>query len=50
MHIAANEGRGYTVERLVNKGADINIKDKEGVSVAKVWMVDLLIRISLPDI
>ena len=32
LHVAARKGRGYTVEHLVKKGADMNIKDKEGVS------------------
>ena len=32
LHIAASEGHEHTVESLVEKGADINIKDKTGVS------------------
>ena len=31
LHVAASNGRDYTVEWLVEKGADINIKDKTGV-------------------
>ena len=31
LHVAASKGRDYTVEWLVEKGADINIKDKTGV-------------------
>ena len=31
LHVAASNGRDYTVECLVRKGADINIKDKTGV-------------------
>jgi len=31
LHVAASKGRHYTVECLVKKGADINIKDKTGV-------------------
>ena len=31
MHAAAKEGRDYTVECLVKKGADISIKDKNEV-------------------
>ena len=31
LHVAASNGRDYTVERLVKKKADINIKDKNGV-------------------
>ena len=33
LHVAASNGRDYTVEYLVTKGADMNIKDKNGVSV-----------------
>ena len=32
LHVAASKGRDYTVENLVKKGADMNIKDKNGVS------------------
>ena len=32
LHVAASKGRDYTVEMLVKEGADMNIKDKEGVS------------------
>ena len=32
LHVAANKGHDYTVECLVKKGANINIKDKKGVS------------------
>ena len=32
LHVAASNGRDYTVEWLVKKGADVNIKDKRGVS------------------
>ena len=31
LHVAASNGRDYTVGWLVEKGADINIKDKNGV-------------------
>ena len=31
LHVAASNGRDYTVEYLVRKGADMNIKDKKGV-------------------
>ena len=34
MHSAANEGNEYTIEGLVAQGADINIKDRNGVSLA----------------
>ena len=33
LHAAAGNRRDFTVERLVEKGADMNIKDKNGVSV-----------------
>ena len=39
MYVAAKEGHDYTVQFLVEKGANINIKDKFGVSFAKVWMI-----------
>ena len=32
MHTAAIEGNEYTVKGLVEQGANINIKDKNGVS------------------
>jgi len=31
LHVAASNGRDYTVECLVKKNADKNIKDKTGV-------------------
>ena len=31
LHVAASKGCDYTVEHLVKKGADMNIKDKKGV-------------------
>ena len=33
LHVAAGAGHVDTVEYLVNKGANINIKDDDGVSV-----------------
>jgi len=33
LHIAASKGRDYTVKCLVRQGANIRIKDKNGVSV-----------------
>ena len=33
LHIVAAEGYGHTVEHLFRRGADINIKDNDGVSV-----------------
>ena len=32
LHLAASKGRDYTVECLVQKKADMNMKDKKGVS------------------
>ena len=32
LHVAASKGHDYSVECLVNKGADMDIKDKKGVS------------------
>jgi len=32
LHVAASKGRDYTVECLVKKGANMNTKDKRGVS------------------
>ena len=31
LHVAASKGRDYTVECLVNKGANKDTKDKKGV-------------------
>ena len=31
LHLAASNGHDYTVECLIKKGANINIKDKTGV-------------------
>ena len=31
LHVAASSGRDYTVEWLVKKGADVNIKNETGV-------------------
>ena len=31
LHVAASKGHDYTVEHLVKKEADMNIKDKKGV-------------------
>ena len=36
MHTAAKVGHEYTLKSLVLKGADINIKDKDGVSLLLV--------------
>ena len=40
LHIAAIEGYSHTVESFVKKGANINIKDKKGVSVTGLLKVD----------
>ena len=37
LHVAASKGRDYTVECLVEKGADMNIKDKNGASVKQYF-------------
>ena len=34
LHVAASKGHDYTVECLVEKGANINIKDKDGVGMS----------------
>ena len=39
MHVASKEGHDYTVQILVKKEVNINIKDKVGVSFTKVWMI-----------
>ena len=39
LHVAASNGRDYTVECLVKKGADINIKDKTGVRETILLMI-----------
>ena len=36
LHAAASKGRDNTVECLVKKGANINIKDNAGVSMTKL--------------
>ena len=36
LHLAANGGHAVTVESLLNKGADINITDKDGVSYTRL--------------
>ena len=45
LHVAANNDRDYTVEFLVKKGADMNIKDKNGVSESLLPMVVLVVLI-----
>ena len=40
LHIAANKGFRYTVETLVKRGANIKIKDKNGVSATILLKVD----------
>ena len=39
LHVAASKGRDYTVEYLINKGANISIKDKAGVSMTIIMLV-----------
>ena len=45
LHVAASKSRDYTVEWLVKKGADINIKDKTGVHETILLIIDS--RVSL---
>ena len=45
LHLAASKSRDYTVEWLVEKGADINIKDKTGVHETILLIIDS--RVSL---
>ena len=42
MHIAAREGRDYTVEFIVKQGANIHIQDKKGVSMTEGRFVQLI--------
>ena len=39
LHVAASNGRDYTVKCLVKKEADINIKDKTGVNETVLLMI-----------
>ena len=39
LHIVARDGRDHTAEYLVDKGASVNIQDKNGVSVT-VLVID----------
>ena len=39
LHVAASNCRDYTVECLVKKGADVNIKDKTGVRETILLMI-----------
>ena len=46
LHVAASKGRDYTVESLVKRGADINIKDKTGVCeivLLLIWQLLLVL-------
>ena len=36
LHIAVKEGYEHTVKSLVEKGADVNIPDNKGVSIANL--------------
>ena len=42
LHVAAEEGRDYTVEYLVGKGANVNIKNYDGVCVSNGTLVLLI--------
>ena len=39
LYVAASKGHDYTVECLVKKGADMNIKDKNGVPKTLLLMI-----------
>ena len=39
LHVAVSKGRDYTVECLVKKEADVNIKDKTGVRETTLLMI-----------
>ena len=47
LHIAVREGQEHTVDCLVMEGADINIKDNDGVSEAVVLVLNYSIT---PDL
>ena len=38
MHTAAKDGNKFTIEVLDDLGADINIKDKDGVGYTLLWV------------
>lgn len=40
MHTAAKDGNKFTMEHLFKLGANINIKDKDGVSEVILLVVD----------
>ena len=44
LHIAAREGRDYTVKFLAEQGAEIGSKDKDGVSIT-ILLTVLLVRV-----
>ena len=39
LHVAASNNRDYTVECLVKKGADMNIKDESGVCESVLLLI-----------
>ena len=41
LYIAAKEGYEYTVKYLVQKGADANLTDNEGVSMWKIQAIQI---------
>ena len=52
LHIAARKGRDYTVKCLVEQGANIIIRDKDGVGVtalAVLFYADKFYRPKLKD-
>ena len=40
LHMAAERGRFYLVEKFAGQGADIDIKDNNGVSIIPLLIVD----------
>ena len=38
LHIAAGNGYKRTTERLIEKGADFNIQDNDGVSIIHIFI------------
>ena len=47
LHISASKGLDYTVEWLVKKGAEMDIKDNNGVYETILLMVDKYLTLSI---
>ena len=43
LHVAASQGHCNVVEYLVMQGADVSIKDNDGVSVTILLMIDYIV-------